>query len=190
MGSLDDHSNPPANGDQSEAMVRLAKHWTAASPRLEAFVYTLVHDPHDADDVIQATGEYVARHFHEYKEGTSFIAWAITIARYRIQHLWNAKKKHQQIISSQAIEALAIAASNPAHNPSALHAALRACVASLQPRQRKLVELRYLHDLKPGAIADRLGQRANTISAALMRIRQSLRSCVDARIDAEQGGDR
>lgn len=184
-----------ANTDQlegapnAEAMVRLAKLWSAASPSLEAFVRSLVRDPHDVDDVIQETGAYVAREFHTFEEGTSFTGWVITVARIRVQRLWQGQKRDRLILNSEAIDALAQTAEAIGPQLPARQTAMQDCVEKLQPRHQQLLEMCYLNGKKPAQIADQLGRTPNAVSASLMRIRHALKRCIEDRLSlCERGG--
>lgn len=163
-------------------MVRLARLWSAASPSLEAFVRSLVRDTHDVDDVIQQTGEYVAREFHKFEEGTSFTGWVITVARIRIHRLWQDRKRDKLILNSEAIDSLAEVAINLNGELPERQSALQDCVEKLQPNQRKMLEMCYLNNKKPAQIAEQLGRTANSVSASLMRIRKALKLCVEGRL--------
>ena len=68
---------------------------------------------------------------------------------------------------------------------------LRECLQRLDPREQLLFQLRYAEDLKPAAIGEQLGVAANTVSKALQRLRDQLRTCVDratAAARAAEGG--
>jgi len=176
-----DRPEQPAS-DHTQAMVKLAKLWSSAMPALDAFVRAAVRDAHDCDDIIQATGEFVASHFHEFEEGTSFTGWTITIARFRIRELYRDRSRDRLVLTGEAIDAIAEVAQDTGELVNARRNALNDCLDQLPPRQRKLMEMRYLQDLKPRVIADRIGRSPNTISAALMRVRKALHRCIDQQL--------
>lgn len=60
-------------------------------------------------------------------------------------------------------------AAAPAHSDTLLERRLRQLVASLSPRARAIVTLRYQEDLPPHEIAELLGERVNTIKSVLQR---------------------
>lgn len=184
MSTHDDQSEGSVHADE---MVRLAQLWSAASPSLEAFVRSLVRDTHDVDDVIQQTGEYVAREFHKYQEGTSFTGWVITVARIRVHRLWQGKQRDKLVLNSDAIDSLAEVAADLSGELTERQSALQDCVEKLQPNQRKMLEMCYLSGKKPAGIAEQLGRTANSVSASLMRIRKALKQCVERRL-APRGG--
>lgn len=185
--SMSTHPDQLEGSPHAEAMVQLAQLWSAASPSLEAFVRSLVRDPHDVDDVIQQTGEYVAREFHNFEAGSSFTGWVITVARIRIHRLWQGQKRDKLVLNSEAINSLAEVAVGASQELPERQSALQVCVEKLQPNQRRLLEMCYLNDKKPAQIAEQLGRTANSVSASLMRIRKALKQCIEGRL-VQRGG--
>lgn len=164
--------------------MELAKLWTSAMPAIEAFVGSAVRDPNDRDDVIQATSEYLARNFHQFEQGTSFTGWAVQVARYRVMELFRDRSRDKVVLTGDALEALAKVAPQVSHELTDRAEALDQCMKHLGDNQRKLLDLRYTRSLSPATIAERMGKSANTISAALLRIRKALRTCIEARLTA------
>ena len=77
-----------------------------------------------------------------------------------------------------------LVAEAPADNDWHLHQrALRDCLVHLAPRARELTELRYLEQLAPSAIAERVKWTVNAVNVALTRVRRQLRECADRRLD-------
>ncbi|MGB0767799.1 MAG: sigma-70 family RNA polymerase sigma factor [Phycisphaeraceae bacterium] len=182
---------PRRNDEATETRVRLARHWASAMPAIEAFVGSAVRDLNDRDDVIQATSEHLARRFDEFEEGTSFTAWAVQIARFRVMELYRDRSRDKLMLSGDALEAVAKVVPEVSGEQAERHAALERCMAHLGEHQRRLLELRYTQSMTPAVIAERMGKSSNTISAALLRIRKALRRCIEARLaDAKAEGGR
>lgn len=168
---------------------QLAGLWSAASPALEAFVRTMVRDSHDVDEVIQQTGEYVAREFHTFESGTSFVGWVIAVAKIRILRLWQVRSRDRLVLNPEALDALADAAVDMSQEIPVRQAAMQVCYEKLLPRHRRLLEMCYSKNQKPSQIASQLGRTANAVSASLMRIRKTLRCCIEAWLLQNTGGD-
>ena len=172
----------PADERHTEAMVRLARLWSAAMPSVEAFINASVRDPHDRDDLLQATSEYLARNFDKFEEGTSFVAWAVTVARIRMMEMWRDRSRRKLVLSPEAIEAVADAAVDLQDEVSDRQSALAHCIQTLGKHQRRLLDMRYTQALSPANIASKLGKTPNAVSAALMRVRTALRKCIETRL--------
>src|ERR1043165_417901 len=63
--------------------------------------------------------------------------------------------------------------------------ALRACLDGLVPHQRALVEAHYVAGRTCHDIAQERAQEDNTVRMAMLRIRQSLRTCLERRLGGE-----
>ena len=175
---------PRSDAAQTEAMVQLAKLWASAMPAIEAFVGSAVRDANDREDVIQATSEYLARHFDEFEPGTSFTGWAVQVARYRVMELFRDRSRDRLMLSGDALEAIAKVVPQVTKEQTDRQEALDQCMKHLGENQRRLLELRYTQSLSPAKIAERVGKSSNTVSAALLRIRKALRECIEARLAA------
>ena len=178
----DPNQPEPTMRHDTEAMVQLAKLWSAAMPSVEAFLRGSLPDANDRDDVIQATSEYLARNFHQYKPGTPFTAWAISVARYRLLELWRERSRDRLVLSDRALEALAEVAADMHDEISPRQEALSHCIEKLGQHQRDLLDLRYNQSQETAQIAEVLGKSPNAVSAALMRVRSALRRCIETRL--------
>ena len=99
---------------------------------------------------------------------------AIGIARNQV-HLYHRRRNRDSLVfDPEALERLewAFAEAQPRHVGMLDY--LEECVQSLDGRARTLCELRYERDLKPAAIAPRVGMSANSVAKALQRIREML----------------
>lgn len=57
---------------------------------------------------------------------------------------------------------------------------LRPCLERLDNRKREVIELRYLSQLSPTAVAERLGLSRNNVNTLAHRARQLLRECLES----------
>lgn len=157
-------------------VIEATRLWTLAVPAVSAFVAALVRDFQDRDDVLQETAVAVLEAFPRYDPAQPFTAWAVGIARNQVRLHWRRKGRERLAFDTEAVDALAAAFSGA--DPDRRLDFLDGCIAALDPASRELCRLRYEHDLKPGAIGERLGQAANTVAKALQRIRDRLRECI------------
>lgn len=160
-----------------------ARLWTLAVPAVSAFITSLVRDFQDRDEILQETSVAVLQGFHQFDQARPFLPWALGVAR--IQTLVYLRKKGAEklVFDSAAVDAIATAFTEDAqHDPRLEH--LRDCSRQLDADARELCRLRYALDLKPAAIAERLGQSPNSISKALQRVRDALRDCMAGKAKA------
>ncbi len=159
------------------------RQWTLAVPVVSAFISSLVRDFQDRDDILQETAVAVLQGYHRYDPARPFTAWAMGIAR--LQTLAHLRKKgaDRLVFDSAAVDAITIAMAQDPEMDSRLEH-LRDCARKLDPDATELCRLRYTLDLKPAAIAERLGQSSNTVAKALQRVRDRLRDCIERKATA------
>jgi len=163
-------------------MPELTLHWGKAQPAVAAFVRSIVHNHHDAEDVIQATVTHIVDHYDEYDPARPFVPWAIGIARIRILHHRDQNKRKPLLLGDTALDALSNAIVSEAEQISDRLDALEHCLGRLSPKHQRLLALRYQDKVSRPAIADALGIRENSVSVLLRRVRQVLEDCVTRRI--------
>jgi RNA polymerase sigma-70 factor (ECF subfamily) len=151
-------------------------------PRIRAFVLSLMPDFAQADDILQDVFLTVTAKAADFQAGTNFLAWVLTIARFRVLKAMNAMDKAFLPLSPEVLDALAAEAPEPSAEQDRRIAALERCIGKLAPQARRVVELRYWDALKPAAIAQRLGIGANGVSVLLSRSRVALRLCVERQL--------
>lgn len=177
MSDQTPHHDPPHEPDPSRT--RLTLLWTRAQPSVMAFVRSMVPNPVDAEDVLQQTAYEIATNFEEYDDERPFIAWAIGIARYKVLDYRRDRGRGRMVLTGDAIEHLANAYIDQSEALNANSRALQECLDKLSDKARSLIELRYTQDLKPAAIAQRVGTSPNVVSNALSRAREVLRNCIE-----------
>src|SRR4051812_24461539 len=73
------------NDSQSEAesRKRLMALMTRHQRQVFSYIYALVPNRYDAEDLLQETSLVICEKFDEFEEGTDFVAWACQIAYWR-----------------------------------------------------------------------------------------------------------
>lgn len=157
-----------------------AKLWTSVLPQVSAFVGSLVFDANERDDVLQDTAVAAMQGFAQFDASKPFSPWAIGIARNQVRLYLRRKTKTPLPFDDEALSALVQAFSvKPSAEENRRLARLQSCIEKLDPQTRALCEYRYVHDLRPRHIAEKLKMKPNAVSKALQRIRESLRICIE-----------
>lgn len=170
-------SDQPYNPNASRTQLTLL--WTQAQPLVMAFIRSMVANQSDAEDVLQQTAYDIATHFDDYDPDRPFIGWAIGIAKYKVMSYRRDRGREQVVFNEDAMERMAVAYTDQADKLGDNARALEACLRKLPEKGRTLIDLRYVQDLKPAAIARQIGTTANTVSNALSRTREALRACIE-----------
>ena len=170
--------------DKTRQLTRL---WMAAQPIVSSFVSSMVTDVVARDDLLQEVIAAVVESFDKYDQEKPFIGWVLGIARNQVNLHRRRTRRDKLVFDESAIDLLAEAFSRiPASEVHKLEF-LRGCLEKLSDRDRRLCDLRYEQNLKPAGIATILGTTANTISKALQRVRDQLRTCVEHQVSHATG---
>jgi RNA polymerase sigma-70 factor, ECF subfamily len=153
--------------------------WAKAFPRVRVFVLMCVPKYHDAEDVIQETAVAAASDFEHYDRQRSFTAWALGIARNRVLRHWRTQSSTRQILlDDETLARIEVAFSQLDMDADLAREALEACLGSLTPRARRLVEHRYVEGMNSEHLAARMGLTVSSVYTQLYRIRQGLAECI------------
>lgn len=158
---------------------------------LASFVLALVGERHCADDLTQSTYLELWRIRRTFRPGTDFGAWSRAVARYQILRHFRKKGREKVMFSSNAVDAIAAAYAARAGDVRSeeRRAALERCLQELEPAQRALLEERYNDDVPVRTLAERTGRTEGGLKMALVRLRQELARCVQARLGGREAAD-
>lgn len=150
-----------------------------------SFIVQLVRDYDDSEDLLQKTGVVLWRKFDQFESGTSFLAWARTVAKFEIQAYLKSKRRDRVCFSTATIDLLAEQVSQEAADADRRHEALLACLEQLRAGDRELARQCYARGASMRQIAEAAGRSTDGLYQSLRRIRQSLMECIHRRIAAE-----
>jgi RNA polymerase sigma-70 factor (ECF subfamily) len=171
--------------NESERRKQLVALMTQHQRRIFSYIYTLVPDRYDAEDLLQETSQVICEKFDEFKQGTDFVAWACQIAYWRIRYARQKFARSKVIYQQELVDALAQTAAAMQEELDERHEALARCLQKLPSRDRELVLTRY----EPGSgvpeAARRSGRSLEAAYKALARIRKLLFDCVTHQLASE-----
>jgi RNA polymerase sigma-70 factor, ECF subfamily len=170
---------------ENEANKQLMLLMTQHQRRIFSYIYTLVPDRHDAEDLLQETSLVICEKFHEFEIGTDFVAWACQIAWWRVRASRQKFARSKVVFDDHVLEAVAHTAITMSNEIDSRHEALEHCLKKLHPRDRELVVCRY----EPGSgveeAARLTGRSMAAAYKALGRIRKLLLDCVSNQLTTE-----
>jgi RNA polymerase sigma-70 factor, ECF subfamily len=173
----------PDHSLESTAFLRL---FTAAQPHVFAYIFTLLPNWNDAEEVLQETSLTLWRSFGEFQEGTNFRAWACKTAYYQVLSLRKRRKRAPVLISPEAVEVVAEEIAEMAGTLDDQLRALSGCVGKLRPDDRSVLDRFYGSGLPVKRIAEELGRPVGTITKTLTRIRRALFACIERTLATEE----
>ena len=176
-------SEPSAADRQRQLVALMTRH----QRQIFAYIYTLVPDRHDAEDLLQETSVVICDKFDEFTPGTDFVAWACQIAWWRIRYSRQKFARAKVVFDDDVLAAVAHTASAMREELDARHEALAGCLQKLAPRDRELVLTRYEPGSGVAEAARRTGRSMDAAYKALNRLRKLLHDCVSDQL-AREGG--
>lgn len=161
----------------------VARRWAGIHPTVLAYVRSMVNRPEDAEDIVQQVAVAIMSDDTERPEDRHFNGWVLGIARNRVLKYWRDEKRHRVVMfNTETIDRVASFYLENMPRNSTVVEALEQCMTRLTQRARHLLELRYVRDMKPRDMSERLGLSSRGISVTLCRIRESLRTCINERL--------
>src|SRR4051812_36861079 len=114
------------NDSQSETenRKRLMALMTRHQRQIFSYIYALVPNRYDAEDLLQETSVVICEKFNEFEEGTDFVAWACQIAYWRIRYSRQKYARSKVVFDQQIVDAIAQTASEMAEELDERHVAL------------------------------------------------------------------
>ena len=164
----------------TEFVTLLARHDRA----LTMYVYSLVPQQSDADDILQQTKLILWKHFADFELGTNFIAWARKTAFHQILAYRRKTKRDPLPLSDAMLEVLSEKVASLTDHDQTRRDALESCLHRLSADHRRLILLRYQEELEVDEIAQKLSSTPGAVYRALSRLRLALVDCVTSRLPA------
>lgn len=170
------------SNNEGEERKRLMALMTRHQRQIFAYIYALVPNRYDAEDLLQETSVVICEKFHEFEEGTDFVAWACQIAYWRVRYSRQKYARSKVVFNQEIVDAIAHSAVEMIEELDDRHVALATCLQKLPQRDRELLIVRY----EPGSgveeAARRSGRTLQTAYKALARLRKLLLDCVSTKL--------
>jgi RNA polymerase sigma-70 factor (ECF subfamily) len=168
--------------DETESRKRLMVLMTRHQRQIFSYIYALVPNRYDAEDLLQETSVVICEKFNDFEEGTDFVAWACQIAYWRIRYSRQKYARSKVVFDQEVVDAIAQAASEMVEEMDERHIALSHCLQKLHSRDRELLLVRYEPGCGVEEAARRSGRTLKTAYKALSRLRKLLLDCVTTRL--------
>ena len=160
----------------------LAKH----ERMIYGYVLSLAPQVADADEIVQETSLRLWDEFDRYVPGTSFAAWALTVAHYEVL-TWRKRAHRSKLVFDDAlVELIGKERAVVERSAGPRHEALAECLEELSEQNKRLVAECYGAGKKIKEVAARLGRSEGSVYKALERIRMALYRCIERRLAGER----
>src|SRR5260221_6886232 len=101
---MNPESDAAASLDRNKQLMRLM---TQHQRRIFGYIYTLVPDRHDAEDILQETSVVICEKFEQFQAGTDFAAWACQIAYWEVRPARQKFPRAKVVFDQEAVDAAA-----------------------------------------------------------------------------------
>jgi RNA polymerase sigma-70 factor (ECF subfamily) len=146
---------------------------------LFGFIFVMLQNRADAEDVYQQCAVVMWKKLAAFTPGTSFISWALQIARYEIKDFVKARRRRKVYFSDAILDRIAMTYQpEPRSVQGERVEILTKCIDKLSDRDRRVLYQCYAVDRDYRKIAQVEGKTMAAIYQAISRIRKSLYICV------------
>lgn len=160
---------------RTEQFVRLyARHEQA----IYRFVYGILPNAADAQEVMQETAVALWRQFEKYDPEQPFVPWGCAFARFEVLKFYRKQKNKPLPLNEKVLEKLATQYSTDLDELNQRRRALDNCVEKLPGKDKTLLRHRYEKATTIREIAKRNGASEHTLYKNLDRIRRVLSDCI------------
>ncbi len=146
--------------------------------RIYAFILYLVPRHNDAEDILQETLAEMWHKFDQFQPGSDFVAWGVTIAKYKILS-WKQKQTKGKLVFNPETEALIESETPENINQMQEHlVALKDCMGRLPARDKDIIRQRYEDNKTLAAISTGFGISLQAVHKTICRIHARLVRCI------------
>jgi len=154
---------------------------TAHRRQLYAFIYSLLTDHTDAEDVYQRCSMILWDKFDQFDAECDFLPWAMGIAFYEVKNFLRVSSRDRHHFSEQLLNQL-FERMQGSSAPNMQLSSLEKCLKSLRQKDLWLVQQVYWERRKCASVAEEMGMKINALYDRVGRIRSQLRDCVLRRV--------
>ena len=163
------------DSDRSALFVELL---TQHQRKLYSYIYTLVPNVTDSDDLLQETNLVLWNKRSEYKMGTNFSAWACRIAYFNVQNFLRAKGRSRALFSEKLLSDISELLVDRTEVHTVYSILMITCLEKLSSTSRQLLKLCYDGNESIQEVAKQMGRPVGSIYSTLSQIRRKLWECV------------
>ena len=153
--------------------------------RILGFILSLVTNLSDAEDLLQETCSIMWNKFEQFEHGTDFVAWGISIARYRVLTFRRKAVTRRVCFNEKLMHQIADSSAEVWSQSDARLDALQLCLADLREKDRELVRLRYFAENSTKQTAEQLGRSTDSVYKSLNRVHDALLWCIRRSLQTE-----
>jgi len=161
--------------DRNAAFVEIL---TQHQRKLYGFIYTLVPNASDADDLLQETNIVLWNKHLDYKLGTNFMTWASRVAYLKVKNFLRTKNRSRLYFNEKILAEFSDMRIDRAEVHAIQSILLINCLEKLSGDSQKLLRLRYDGNHSIQDVATQMGRPVGSLYNTLSQIRLKLWECI------------
>ena len=159
---------------------------TQSQSRLFGFLFRRLANHDHTKEVLQRTNIVLCRKVGNFKLGTNFFAWAVTIAHFQLLAYRKEQVRERLVFSDEVFQLVDKQQHEENAGIASAHERLRVCLDQMPKANQDLLTRRYDENLTNMQIASALGKSVNAVRLKLHRLRMELLKCVQQRLNEER----
>ncbi len=171
--------------DKNSNTVAFVEQLTANQRKIFAYIMSLVVNVNDADDILQETVKMMWKKYEQFVPGTDFLAWATTIAHYRVIEFRRQKSRSKVVFDDKVFDSIQNQAMVQIKDTDDYLVYLRQCVKKLQANDISMIKMRYASGCTFKEMASDMGRTLQSVHRSIARIQGLLRHCINRQIASE-----
>lgn len=150
---------------------------------LLGYIWSMVRDPHVAEDVFQEVSVLLLEKREELNDVKALPTWLRRAARFRALARLRNQERTPTMLSASTMDLIdACWEKEEEPNSGDIIAALHHCLAKLTPTARRMLLLRYDDGLSGAEVAEVVGLKTGAVYTALSRVHTTLRGCISGHL--------
>ena len=167
---------------ESEFVLLITRHQAA----IYAYVLTIHPNRVAAQDILQETNLVLCRKRDDFEPGSNFKAWSLRVAYWQtMAHLKRIQRAGMVVLDPDVIELIALEAEEQLGDFEDRHLALKSCLQKLPVGDASILLAHYQRGESLTEISGRLGRSRDALKQVLLRIRRSLRTCIERQLTGQ-----
>lgn len=149
--------------------------------QIYGFICAMVRNRADAQDIQQQTLLVLWRKFHQFQQGTNFLAWAFQVAQIEVRRFRSTRQAVGVHLSEQVLSLVAESMVKDDREDlfEARKSALAECLNKLSAPDHELINQVYGGRKRVNDVAAESGRVPQSVTNSLRRIRRRLFECIE-----------
>ncbi|MFK7910748.1 MAG: sigma-70 family RNA polymerase sigma factor [Akkermansiaceae bacterium] len=173
--------HPDHTSGNSQIEREFEDHWSTNLPKLRAYVMQHMSDRSEIEDILQEVSLVLWQKWPDFKQGTSFLAWAKAVAHFKVLKICHQNKRKPMGVSDELLDSLQPVVEVFDNHVDARIPHLRECLKLLDAEKLNIIRMRYEKKKEGKEIAEHLGVRPNYLYKKIGEIRRQLARCINQR---------